>query len=361
MTLRLNRHSAVGVNNIAIKKVDASWTESGITWNNKPTTTAFDGTYFTIPAATGTFDIANYLPLISWVQGVANGTISDSGLALEPLVQTGVYDWFYCKEYGLSLSAHLIIDYTPVPTNGFVQGIIQPTNAATAGARWRLTSGADTAWKTSGTILSNVPNGSYTMTFSNLSGWNIPTNSAFAILGNQTNITGTYGGLAPTFSTGLSNSVVLQGQPAALSVVVTGTPPFLYQWLKNTSVLPSATTNLLSLNPTVRTDTANYSVIVSNGFNVATSGPVKLTIAVLSRFVQPVFINPTNLRLEFEPTNGTVFTTNDLTGYALETSNPLGSTWIRISTNLQVVAGRIRADLTTSPSSLMRFYRVVKP
>ena len=193
VTLHLYRNTATGVNTIYVRKVNSPWTEGAITWNNKPGTTFFDTSNFSIPGIPGAIDLIGYSPLVSWVQGVLNGTISDYGLALESGVQTGVYDTFGSRESGTTYVAKLIIYYTPAPLLGSVKGNILPMAAQSAGARWRLTSGSDTAWKTDGTILTNVSPGNYTMTFSNLSGWLVPSSTNFSVVANQqSSITGTY-------------------------------------------------------------------------------------------------------------------------------------------------------------------------
>ena len=69
---------------------------------------------------------------------------------------------------------------------GSVRVTIEPASARSAGARWRLTSGPDTNWKDSGATVSNLPVGTYTVTFRAITGWVAPGNASVTINANQT-------------------------------------------------------------------------------------------------------------------------------------------------------------------------------
>ncbi|MBF0532814.1 MAG: S8 family serine peptidase [Candidatus Omnitrophica bacterium] len=82
--------------------------------------------------------------------------------------------------------------YIPLPTFTLT-GALTPPEAIAAGAKWRLTSGPDTAWKISGVQLYNLPGGSYTVTFYPVSRWRTPANQAIRITdGSSLTVTGTY-------------------------------------------------------------------------------------------------------------------------------------------------------------------------
>ncbi len=73
-----------------------------------------------------------------------------------------------------------------VPARGSLRVTIEPGEARNAGARWRLTSGPDTSWKMSGTTLTDIPTGTYTVTFSDISGWTRPANTNVTIFQDHT-------------------------------------------------------------------------------------------------------------------------------------------------------------------------------
>ena len=76
---------------------------------------------------------------------------------------------------------------------GSVSVTIEPSGAQSAGAKWHLTSGPDTAWKNSGVIIPNVPIGSYTVEYSSISGWDKPSNQSISVTrNNPATTTGTY-------------------------------------------------------------------------------------------------------------------------------------------------------------------------
>ncbi len=55
-----------------------------------------------------------------------------------------------------------------------IQVNINPSEARTAGAKWRLTTGPDTRWKNHNATISNLPAGTYTIRFRNVTGWARP-------------------------------------------------------------------------------------------------------------------------------------------------------------------------------------------
>jgi len=150
---------------------DTSWKNSGVTISNLPV-----GTY------TVTFKT------ISGWNAPSNSTINIT--ANQTLVGTATYS---------QVSGQ----------TGSVRVNIEPAGARSAGAQWRLTSGPDTSWKNSGVTISNLPVGTYTVTFKTISGWNAPSNSTINITANQTLVgTATY-----SQATGTTFSDVPIGHP----------------------------------------------------------------------------------------------------------------------------------------------------
>ncbi|MDB6125846.1 MAG: Immunoglobulin I-set domain protein [Pedosphaera sp.] len=80
-----------------------------------------------------------------------------------------------------------------------------------------------------------------------------------------------------TQPTDKTNSV-FQGDSAFFSVVASGTSPLAYQWRKNGANILSATTNLLSFASVQPSDSANYTVVITNSAGSVTSSIVRLTV-----------------------------------------------------------------------------------
>jgi formylglycine-generating enzyme required for sulfatase activity len=79
---------------------------------------------------------------------------------------------------------------------GNVKVTINPAAAVSAGAAWRLTSGPDTSWQSSGAVVSNLlTSGSpYTIVFTNLTGWTSPPSktNVNVVAGSTTALTSEY-------------------------------------------------------------------------------------------------------------------------------------------------------------------------
>ncbi|HPF98582.1 MAG TPA: hypothetical protein PLE77_00840, partial [Kiritimatiellia bacterium] len=76
---------------------------------------------------------------------------------------------------------------------GSVSCSITPAAAVSAGAQWKLLSGPDTGWKSSGATIANIPVGSYKLAFLDLSGWAKPPTTTVSVAAGQTTSTnGTY-------------------------------------------------------------------------------------------------------------------------------------------------------------------------
>lgn len=76
---------------------------------------------------------------------------------------------------------------------------------------------------------------------------------------------------------GVQSHVGASGQGTGLSVLPSGSPPFLFQWLVNGNAIPGATSDSIYLANVSTAMLGNYSVIVSNVTGVVTSTPAFLS------------------------------------------------------------------------------------
>src|SRR4051812_19012208 len=112
--------------------------------------------------------------------------------------------------------------------------------------------------------------GSYTATVSNPSG-SVNTNPV------TLNVSVNPVPPPPSIVTPPADTTVAVNQPGSLSVIATGNNLF-YQWFKNNAIIPGATNATLNFPSAQITDSANYTVVVSNSSGSVTSNPAKLLV-----------------------------------------------------------------------------------
>jgi hypothetical protein len=104
----------------------------------------------------------------------------------------------------------------------------------------------------------------------------------------------------PTITAQPGSQTVNAGANVNFIVVAQGDPPLIYQWRKNGSAIPGATSATLALNAVVAADAGDYDVVVSND-----GGGVLSTVARLTVNTAPVILtSPGSISI----TQGTAFT-----------------------------------------------------
>jgi hypothetical protein len=84
--------------------------------------------------------------------------------------------------------------------------------------------------------------------------------------------------VAPTVRTAPLAQTANAGEAVTFSVTANGTPPFTYQWFKDTQELPGATSATLSLNAVRTAEGGQYVVRISNAAGSIASSPAMLTV-----------------------------------------------------------------------------------
>ena len=139
-------------------------------------------------------------------------------------------------------------------------------------------------WKKYGTNIPGATSSSYTTpaTTSTDSGavfTVVVSNSAGTAISSHATLTVTANAVPPTVTTQPQNLSVLPGASASFWVSATGTSPLTYQWKKNGSDIPGATTSSYSTPPASNADSgALYSVVVTNSAGTVTSGAASPTV-----------------------------------------------------------------------------------
>ncbi|HEV2228802.1 MAG TPA: immunoglobulin domain-containing protein [Steroidobacteraceae bacterium] len=103
------------------------------------------------------------------------------------------------------------------------------------------------------------------------------------------------GPVAPQISSQPQNTTVAAGQTASFSVAATGTAPFTYQWMKNSTAISGATSASYTTPATSSSDNGtSFTVSVSNAAGSMTSSAATLTVTSSSQNVAatPTFAVP---------------------------------------------------------------------
>ena len=166
--------------------------------------------------------------------------------------------------------------------------IVQPANQnATAGSNALFTvlaGGTGTLfyqWQFQGTNITGATN--YTLSVTNVQLINV--GSYQVIVTNALGaVTSSPAALAlaspPIIHTQPQSASVFPGSSAQFLVGVSGTPPFNFQWQRNSSNVPGANSYSLIITNVQTTNIGNYTVVISNSFGAVTSAPATLALNV---------------------------------------------------------------------------------
>ena len=139
-------------------------------------------------------------------------------------------------------------------------------------------------WKKYGTNIPGATSSSYTTPATSPADSGavftvVVSNSAGTAISTHATLTVTANAVPPTVTTQPQNLSVLPGASASFWVSATGTSPLTYQWKKNGSDIPGATSSSYSTPPSSNADSgALYSVVVTNSAGSATSNPASPTV-----------------------------------------------------------------------------------
>jgi hypothetical protein len=247
-------------------------------------------------------------------------------------------------------------------TGGFVTNSVAPCvfwyqdGALVAAQNYVCGPASSTAYSNSAVVaalplasVSAANNGSYTAVVTNY--WGSITSSPIVL---------TVGGLsyAPVITTNPPASLaLLSGQNAAMSVTVTGTPPFTFQWRKDNAnlmdggIYSGSLTNVLALTKAVLTNAGNYTVAISNSVGAVTSSVANVQVAL------PPTMTANGVA------GGLQFAGNTYTDilYRVESATNLADpVWLPVITNNTGSGGSVnfQTNANAGPST---FYRVVFP
>ena len=210
------------------------------------------------------------------------------------------------------------------------------TGSATLAYQWKK-NGADISGATSSSYTTPATSSADTGTTFSVS----VSNSAGTVTSNPATLTVTVAPGAPSIGTQPANQSVVQGSTATFMVVAKGDAPLGYQWKKNGTDIPGATSSSYTTPATSMADSGTaYSVVVGNGAGSVASNTATLTVTATA--VAPT-INTQPAAQTVTAGEAATFTV-DATGTA-----PLRYQWKKGGTNID---GATNSSYTT-PATLL--------
>ncbi len=157
-----------------------------------------------------------------------------------------------------------------VPPNTYVAQLLGGLGGVTA----------TTGWQQAQIDLGSLPAGTHTLALGGyLSGKSASGETSDVVIDDVVVQNGSAGPVPPSITTPPANVTVTAPAQASFSVVATGTAPLSYQWRRNGTTIPGATSASYVLDPTAESDNgAQFSVDVSNSVSTVTSAAVTLTV-----------------------------------------------------------------------------------
>ncbi|MGA2787904.1 MAG: immunoglobulin domain-containing protein [Verrucomicrobiota bacterium] len=160
-----------------------------------------------------------------------------------------------------------------------------------------LTNATDSTLTITNVQLANA--GSYSVVINNVAG-STNSSNAFLTVNNSP--------VAPVFNSQPSSLVVLAGSAASFTAVAGGTAPISYQWSKNGTPIPGATSSTLNLSNVQTADDGSYTLTATNSVGSTNSNPAQLTVTTTVPLVNSAY-NLTGFAQS--TTGGGVIATND--------------------------------------------------
>jgi hypothetical protein len=182
------------------------------------------------------------------------------------------------SEFGELAYWDLNVSNPPVITKQPSSATIKKGNNITFSIEATGTAPLTYQWKVNGSNVFGETNSTYKITNASADKIGITctvSNLAADVLSNSVNL---IVGTPPVITKQPTTQSISKGSKVSMSVVVTGSSPFAFQWSKDGSVISGATSDTYTINTAALTDAGSYSCTVSNIFDSVTSNNAVLTV-----------------------------------------------------------------------------------
>jgi hypothetical protein len=163
----------------------------------------------------------------------------------------------------------------------------------------------------------------------------------------------------PVISTQPISQIVVGPTNVALNVGVTGTPPLVYRWWKDGSLVSGANAASLVLLNVVRTNSGTYWVVVTNAASSVISSNAVLEIHVPQSLGTPTFQPDGSIVLSSTDAGGGQLSSADLANLQVQASTNLVD-WMTLSNALVLTNGVIQLQDADAANASMRYYRILE-
>lgn len=284
---------------------------------------------------------------------IARATTTLLSLTNVQAADAGTYSIYVTNSLGNATSqgAALVIDSTPLilsqPTSvaispGAATNFVVSADGPALSYQWWHDSSPISAATGSVYSIANASPGDQGNYFAAVSNFAGTTNSAVASLAFDSSALSILG--QP------KDQTVEAGYPASFSVLVSGVPPFAYQWQHGGLAIAGATDSSFKLASVSTNDAGSYSVVVTNGYRMLTSNAAQLTVTPGA--APPLLVAGlagANLTITFNAEAGRTYRLLWSANFAA---------WTPVATNSTVTAGQVQFVRPTGVAPFS-FYRVV--
>jgi pectate lyase len=218
------------------------------------------------------------------------GTNSILSLTDVQLSDAGYYSVVVTNVYGAATSAPALLTVTaPIAPSITTQPQDQTNLSPGATASFSVVAGGSEPfsyqWYLNGTnIITNATDATLTLTNVQASAVGLysvaVSNVAGGVLSSSALLTVNTNPVAPVFISQPASLVVLSGSTVSFTAIAGGTPPIAYQWRKNGSPIPGATSSTLTFTNVQTTNNGSYTLTASNVVGSVISDAAQLTVTL---------------------------------------------------------------------------------
>jgi alpha-tubulin suppressor-like RCC1 family protein len=132
-----------------------------------------------------------------------------------------------------------------------------------------------------------------------------------------------------------------------------------YQWLKNGTNIPNATSNRYYFYPATRHDAGVYNLRVSNAGSSVLSSNAILTVRSPQRLGKPIVLPDGTISFGSADVDGVALLPGDMAGFKIQASTNLID-WVTLTNQVTLTNGALRCNDPDCANIKQRFYRVVE-